>query len=186
MRYTLEQKQWLKDNIGREPYSVTAKKFYDYFGIALRKKQISMFAWNNSLGIENHVYSHKLYTEKLMSDGYIYVKISNTEKDWKNWKAKHRAVYEQAHGHIPKGHIIIFLDGNKRNFAIENLYAVTRAENIKLSQYGFISKNRDITLTGIAIVKHQLKIHELFKNKLGEKEHKLFINRKSAKRVYKQ
>jgi hypothetical protein len=60
------------------------------------------------------------------------------------------------------------------------------AEKIKLVQYGFLSKNRDITLTGIALVKQQLKIHEILKNKLGEKEHKLFINRNSAKRVYKR
>jgi hypothetical protein len=41
-----------------------------------------------------------------------------------------RAVWEGAHGKLPQGMVVIHLDGDRYNDALENLKAITRAENM--------------------------------------------------------
>ena len=70
--------------------------------------------------------------------GYLYRKtddkpcIANqrASKDG-NWTLVHHLIYEQAHGTIPKGCIVVFRDGNRRNFALPNLECITRAERMR-------------------------------------------------------
>lgn len=71
-------------------------------------------------------------TEIQRGDGYIWIKIAEPKK----WKEKHRIIWEQEHGQIPLRHMITFLDGNKRNFAIENLSLITKEENAVLNKMG--------------------------------------------------
>jgi hypothetical protein len=42
-----------------------------------------------------------------------------------------RKIYENHYGEIPKGHIIIHIDGDRYNDDISNLEAISRAENLK-------------------------------------------------------
>ena len=46
----------------------------------------------------------------------------------RTFKAKHRILWEQHHGPIPKGVNIVFIDGNTDNIVIENLRAESMAE----------------------------------------------------------
>lgn len=41
-----------------------------------------------------------------------------------------RAIYEKHYGPIPKGYVVIHLDGNKDNDSPKNLKAISRAENM--------------------------------------------------------
>lgn len=54
-------------------------------------------------------------------DGYIIVKVGEPDV----WKHKHRVVWEKVNGPIPKGHKIVFLDGDKNNISIDNLKIVS-------------------------------------------------------------
>ena len=39
-----------------------------------------------------------------------------------HWQSKHSLLWEQHHGRkVPKGHIVMFADGDRRNFDINNL-----------------------------------------------------------------
>ena len=72
-------------------------------------------------------------TERLSKDGYIEVKIrhlKNGESSNKNFKAKHRVIYEKYFGPIPKNYNVEFLDNNKMNFEPSNLVLRTRKENL--------------------------------------------------------
>jgi hypothetical protein len=60
-------------------------------------------------------------------DGYVYVKCPDRKR-----RAKHRWVWEQAHGPIPKGMVIRFKDGDRTNCQLENLFMVSQAENLRL------------------------------------------------------
>ena len=42
-----------------------------------------------------------------------------------------RVVYEETFGLIPKGYVIIHIDGNRYNDNPHNLKAISRAENLK-------------------------------------------------------
>lgn len=59
-------------------------------------------------------------------EGYIEVKT----KDPSKWQLLHRFIWKIWNGPIPKDHIIIFKDGNKKNCAIENLEMITMEENV--------------------------------------------------------
>lgn len=64
-------------------------------------------------------------TETLRPDtGIIWVKVAEPSV----WEMKHRVVWEQHNGPIPKGMNIIFLDGDRSNCDISNLMMVSDAE----------------------------------------------------------
>ena len=71
---------------------------------------------------------------------------------------KHRYLYEQSHGKKPEGSMVIFLDGDKNNFSLDNLSAVTRAENAMLTGLGLRFCDPALTQTGIAAVRLKNKI----------------------------
>ena len=76
--------------------------------------------------------------------------------------SKHRFLYEQAHGKVPKGSQVIFLDGDKNNFSLDNLAAVTRAENAMLT-FSLRSGDPALTQTGITAVRLKNKIRARMK-----------------------
>ena len=51
-----------------------------------------------------------------------------TRRDYVN---VHHLIWREAGNDIPPGHILIFRDGNKANFALENLELITRKENMR-------------------------------------------------------
>lgn len=64
--------------------------------------------------------------ERINVYGYIEVRVSS-----KKFVQKHRLVWEQHNGKIPAGTNIQFRDGNRQNCAIENLYAITRSDQLR-------------------------------------------------------
>jgi hypothetical protein len=100
-------------------------------------------------------------TERVNGDGYVDVRIRNPSgKIWKNWKAKHRIIWEKAHGKIPRGHAVIFADGDKRNFALDNLLLVSRKELAVMNSQRLISGDRDLTRAGKAVADIRILIAE--------------------------
>lgn len=87
-------------------------------------------------------------SERISKYGYIEVKVAEPNK----WRLKQRVVYEEAKGKIPEGCPIIFLDGNKRNFDIDNLRCITRSELLYLNCNGLNNSN-EITGTGILMAR---------------------------------
>lgn len=65
---------------------------------------------------------------RVTKDGYVQRKISDTGQRKTDFVPVHHLVW-RLHGRIvPPGHALVFRDGNKRNFDINNLELVTRAE----------------------------------------------------------
>lgn len=65
-------------------------------------------------------------SERVSRDGYVEVKVAEPNK----WMLKHRVVWEQANGPIPKGHNIQFRNGDKTDIRLENLYIISRQEQL--------------------------------------------------------
>lgn len=81
-----------------------------------------------------------------------YIKVKIAEPDV--WKYKHHIIWEKETGQkIPKGGVIIFLDGNRRNFDISNLACITKNENCRLNQNNLRCDNADITQANINIIR---------------------------------
>jgi len=94
-----------------------------------------------------------LYTETIAKRGFIFIKVPREEKQHNGWIPKHQRIWEQANGHIPPRHLVIFADGNKSNFALNNLLLVTRREFAFMNNSGLLSHNPEITKTAAALAK---------------------------------
>lgn len=58
---------------------------------------------------------------------YIWIK----PQDGRRMMPKHRYLWEQAYGPIPKGHNVQFKDGDTLNCVLDNLYLISRAKQVR-------------------------------------------------------
>lgn len=80
-------------------------------------------------------------SERVNVDGYVEIKVEEPRK----WRLKHNVVWEQHNGKIPKDSVVMFLDGNKLNVAIENLKLVKRSELLIMNRYNLYGANAEAT-----------------------------------------
>lgn len=90
-------------------------------------------------------------------DGYTKVKIGEP----KTWRHKHLLVWEEHNGPLPKGKVVIFGDGNKRNFDPANLIAIDRRNLAYLNRNKLIKPDVELTKTAVNIAKVAAKVSEL-------------------------
>ncbi len=62
-------------------------------------------------------------------DGYLFRKVNNDPLFRKRWRPVHIIVWESHHGPVPKGFMVCFKDGDKKNISPDNLELRTRREN---------------------------------------------------------
>lgn len=84
-------------------------------------------------------------------DGYIVMKVRDKGTWPERWRHKHCVIWEQAHGEIPDGHMVIFLNGDKTDIRLENLALISRASNARMNQSGLRFDDPDLTAAGINI-----------------------------------
>lgn len=96
-------------------------------------------------------------SERITKDGYVEIKI----KDPNKWRTKHSIIWEKHNGKVPKGHVVIFGDGNPRNFDLDNLILVDRHQLLLLNQHKLIKDNTELTKTGVQIANVYKKIREV-------------------------
>ena len=89
-------------------------------------------------------------SETVRQNGYVMVKVQDGKLN-KNWKFKHVLVWEKENGPLPDDKIIIFLDGDTRNFDISNLRAIDRYTHATLNLKHLRFQNKELTETGIAL-----------------------------------
>lgn len=92
-------------------------------------------------------------TEKLLADGYVWVKVDDKPKAPKrvNWKQKHKLIWEQANGSVPKGYVVIFADQDRSNFNLDNFVLISRAQLVRMNQHGLIKNQAEATRAGVII-----------------------------------
>jgi hypothetical protein len=67
-------------------------------------------------------------TERISKDGYLERKVNDDLPLQRWWRAVHLLVWEAAHGRVPKGHAIVFRNGDKRDIRLDNLQCISRRE----------------------------------------------------------
>ena len=65
--------------------------------------------------------------ERITKDGYVEVKTAEPNV----FELKHRLVWVEWNGPIPSGCNIQFRDGNRQNCSIDNLYIISRSEQMR-------------------------------------------------------
>ena len=102
-------------------------------------------------------------SERVTTEGYTEVKIQDGKLN-KNWRMKHLVIWEKANGPIPKGHVVIFGNGDKGNLSLDNLVLVSRSQLVRMNQLGLIYDDAELTKTGAVIA--------AVRNKIGERKRK--------------
>lgn len=72
-------------------------------------------------------------TEVVDGDGYRKRKVSDdrSKPSRFNWRFVHVWVWERAHGPVPRGHAIVFRNGNRSEIRLRNLELVSRRELLR-------------------------------------------------------
>lgn len=164
--FTPEEDNWLRENVPNYRYCDLVILFQKQFGrkvteYSLRSRACQRLGIQSGRrGFKKNMITHNVkpigYEMTTKHGGYTYVKVNNTGVKSKDFVAKHRLVYEQTHGEIPKGHIVIFLDGDKQNFESDNLYAVNRWVHRMMCQDGYFTELGSKELTLAAIARYEL------------------------------
>lgn len=159
--WTTEIDNWLIENKS-EDRNILYQKFIEKFDI----HDVTFTAFCNErsrVGATNYKMPHASTLSKPVGTesikrGYVRVKIAQPNV----WMYKNTLVWNQNHPEdpvIPKKEFVIFLNGNNRDFRIENLQKISREIASIFNQVGGVVKdNPEETLLHIkqAEVKHQL------------------------------
>lgn len=97
--------------------------------------------------------------------GYLYVKICDGKGN-KNWIPKQRYIYELHRGPIPPGHKVIFADGDRFNFDIDNLILVSTSEELLMNRHNLRFEDKELTKTGFMIAKVMDKTYKVKNDRL--------------------
>ena len=167
--YTQLEEDWLKENVDRFVNSIglteafNAKFENGRKSQAIRKKITYLLpghkyghSGGKEKGFGSSVTASPIGSER-WTGGYLYVKVADnplaknftTADIRKNWVAKHRLVWESAYGKIPKGGIVVFLDGDRSNFDLNNLYCTNKKITTVMIRNNWFSGNPELTLTAI-------------------------------------
>lgn len=194
-RYTSEQADFIKSNVeGRFAQELT-NLFNAHFGTDRHVRHIRAFIKNNGLksGIDSRIkpgnvpankgtrgvhnvggnktsfqkgHTPKNYmpvgSERVNGDDYVDIKIADPNK----WRGKHLLVWEKYNGRtVPPGHVVIFGDGNRRNFVPDNLILVSRGQLAIMNKRGLIQNDAELTRTGLIVADLYKKIGERKRSK---------------------
>ena len=161
-KYTQEMIEFLRGNALKYDTGTLAKLFNKKFNANITSQKIRDIMYSHNISF---IKSKPKVTPLTLPIGHevierrrniTYIKISNEGRNGGAWVRKHRFLWEQVHGIIPKGYIVIFLDKNNFNFELGNLELVKPIEFILLNKYGFHSTDKEITKAGLAVVRHRL------------------------------
>lgn len=90
------------------------------------------------------------------SDGYRFIKLAE-----RKWQLYQRYIWEKAnHKQLKKNQVVLFLDGNRDNYAPDNLMAISRKELLIINHERLLTKDSsDLSKTGVLIAKLKVKIN---------------------------
>jgi len=97
------------------------------------------------------------------SDGYLRVKLREPLPGERSgfgnaevWKQLHRRLWEEAHGPVPEGHALRFIDGNRQNCVLDNIECVPRAEMMRRNSVHNLPPALKSTIQLLGTVKRQI------------------------------
>jgi len=151
--YTEKEVRFLRENVRGRCYAELAWMFNKKFGHSFCRERIGKTI--QKLGLSNGLNGRprRPIGAESIRKGIAYVKASNTKARGKRWRSRHSLIWEGAHGKVPKGHVVIFADGDRRNYDLKNLLLVSRAELAQLNKKRFLQGDGDLAKAGLLVAK---------------------------------
>lgn len=116
--------------------------------------------------------------EQIRDDGYVAVKVAEPNK----WMLKQRKVWEDHYGEkLTRNDAIIFLDGNKLNFDINNLCKLTRAELVRYNYDHLYTDNPEVSLVAANIARIKTRVKKMEREHHGKTQKEEYGNAQTKK-----
>lgn len=94
--------------------------------------------------------------ERVSKEGYLQRKITDTGVTRRDFVAIHHLVW-RLHGHtVPQGYALCFVDGDKRNFDINNLELVHRSELMRRNSVHRLPKEAALAYQLVGCIRRQI------------------------------
>jgi len=101
-----------------------------------------------------------LWSQRIDRDGYVQISVPERNPYTgaaTRVKTLHLWLWEHLNGPLPTGLAVIFRDGNNRNFAPDNLLAVTRAELLVLNLHKYKDQPAEVKPVILALARMEAK-----------------------------
>lgn len=169
--YTEEENNWIIENLNVGTYPELVELFYARFNRTVTssglRKQIARLGLNgtkiNRSWLVPGEVRHDVYpigAEYTNADGIVYIKVADNRgvynkklpggyADGGNWRKKAYHNWEKSYGSIPEGKRLVYLDSNKQNCDVSNLYFTDTKIQMRLGRNGWQSTNPELTLAAI-------------------------------------
>lgn len=102
----------------------------------------------------------RLWSERITRDGYIEISIPERNPYTgapTRYKQKHVWLWEMKNCRVPKGHVLIFKDGNPLNCVIDNLLLIKRGELLALNLHNYRETLSELKPSVLALAKLEAK-----------------------------
>lgn len=163
-KYNPKQKEYLlkisHDYTPRQLMEITNKKFNTNYTF----KEFHMYLRKNKIPFkyEDKAKAHKKGEEYPigslgMNKGMVTIKVGKNK-----WIPKQRYIYEQHYGvKLKPNQFVIFLDGDRTNYNIDNLRVVDNKVAGYIGNYDLRSKNKQLSELGLNIAKLMVRTREV-------------------------
>ena len=166
LNFTDDEKLWLKNNYcNYQDYDVLTNDLNLTFKLSRKRDSVKELC-TKRLGLKgmpnNGVYKKGNVKEQLpigtirrISNGSTYIKVKDSylskSKGYAEpyWIPLQKKIYEDVYGKVDKDKMVIFLDCNKDNFDIHNLYCIDRRISMVLASNKWYTEDAELTLTAI-------------------------------------
>lgn len=162
-KYSKEFENWLKDYATTHTREQIIKKANSKFGYDIGLNALRKYLYRHNIkdleynkNKANSSNAKSIGSEWYRNDGMVLVKEANGK-----WDYKQRVVYKQHYGEIPKNHFVIFLDGDRTNYDINNLKLVSNRVASVVANQGLFTKDKNLTETSLINGELIVKIKEL-------------------------
>lgn len=152
--------EFLKTIIKENEYFKVIELFKEKFNKDITKNQIIVFKRKYNIRCNNNGRYKKgnipYKIKPIGTETTVYekgVKTTYIKVDKNKWKRKQVYIWEQHYGKKPESDVIVFLDGNRDNFDINNLEKITRHESNIMAGNKAYFKDKELNKTSIEIAK---------------------------------
>lgn len=181
--FTKEEEQWIVDNFDKySTYDNLTSEFNSIFHkskpiSAIREKctkQLKLTGMDNLGRYKKGNIKDQcpIGTIRKTSNGCTYIKVKDSQSSYMTgyqepyWLPIQKKIWQDHYGEVPEGKMVIFLDGNRENLDIENLYCIDRKIAAVMAKNRWYTNSIEHTLTAI-------KWCELFYAMKGEKKNEI-------------
>lgn len=166
--FTEDEERWLIDNYDNySTYDTLASEFNSTFHrskpiSAIREKCTKSLKLTGMDNLGRFKKGHDLKgqlpigTIRRMADGTRYIKVKDSKHSYKMsgyqepyWLPIQKKVWQDHYGEVPEGKMVIFLDGNRDNLDINNLYCIDRKISAVMAKNRWYTNSIEHTLTAI-------------------------------------